>query len=104
MTSKTARPQTRLLSRAGFVAAASVVAGGLTTGLAGGCAHRHEPGRAQFLPHPAGELQTLGATSGENENRLLIYNDIGRRLILEDFATMWHFDRPTKLSRFPIPY
>lgn len=57
---------------------------------------------ASFLPSP--ELQTLHKTTGQNIAKSRLYGDLGKRLMLEDVAAWFHFDRPTRLTRSPMPY
>lgn len=76
------------------VASASVAIGSLVLG---GCANKAE----QFRSNPTPEVDSLGMTHDEIDNRLTVTNDTNARMINRDIGYVLLLDRPSRLTPHP---
>jgi len=56
-----------------------------------------------FVVLPFAGCETLSETAGENRNRLLLSIDTNGKQIVDDAQRSLYIDRPSWLSRHPIP-
>jgi ABC-type uncharacterized transport system auxiliary subunit len=64
----------------------------------------HAGRTAAYRMNPTPELQTLGQTRDDVDNRLTITNDTNFRALNEDIGRFFLMDRPSRLTPTPIPY
>jgi len=81
--------------RRNAICALTAAGGALLT--LGGCAG----GDAKYVSPSA---DTLGYNNVEIDNGIIVRTDTHLRMLLEDLATLTYQERPTRLSRKPIPY
>jgi len=87
----------RLSFQSIFVASAAVAIGSLALG---GCANKAQ----QFRSNPTPEIDSLGMTHEEIDNRLTVTNDTNARMINRDIGYVLMLDRPSRLTPHPTPW
>jgi len=93
---RTPRPTLRIRSLcfAGPVAAAGLIA-------LSGCAQSQvQKVRLNLTP----SMRTLHETGAEQQNNLAIYYNENLRMMAQDLGRFWYTDRPSRLTREPIPH
>jgi hypothetical protein len=58
---------------------------------------------ASIRDNPTPELDTLYQRPVEIDNRLTLTTDENLRMFVEDLGRMWLLDRPSRLTREPVP-
>jgi type IV pilus biogenesis protein CpaD/CtpE len=72
--------------------------------LLGGCASNTPSARhAAVRDNPTPELDTLYQRPAEIDNRLTLTTDENLRMFVEDWGRVWLLDRPSRLTREPVP-
>ncbi len=90
--------QSRLSSRS--VIAVALVAG-VAASLLGGCSN----GRVnKYRMNPTPELDTMGETRAEMDNRMTVTNDTNARSFNRDVGYLFLQDRPSRLTPRPVGY
>ena len=72
--------------------------------LLGGCAGDTAAARyAAVRDNPTPELDTLYQRPVEIDNRITLTTDENLRMFVEDMGRVWLLDRPSRLTREPVP-
>lgn len=81
---------------------ASLVAGPIV--LLAGCASSSDPQTEMIRKNPTPELDTLYQTPDDVQNVLAIMENENRRMRNQDLGRVFYTDRPSRLTREPVPW
>lgn len=76
-----------------------LVAAGAVASVMGGCSRAD-----RYRMNPTPELDTLGQTRAEMDNRMTVTNDTNARSFNRDVGYLFLQDRPSRLTPAPVGY
>lgn len=73
----------------------------LAVAMIGGCSQKITASSVRSNPSP--ELQSMALTHEQRKNNISRSKDITKRQVWDDFDSIMLQDRPSRLSRYPVP-